>query len=173
MASEEELTPKIEELEKKKSELIDRIKQLNRMIRYKEYELKALIPYLDQHKDVDTIGPKKQKRAIEFKISTAAYTPKMEKDLIKELKKVEESISSVREVEKARRKQKYVEKDLLDGKNEIVQIEQELKTIRESLKSYYGQLKTIKGPIRRPVDQKRDEEEDMVALGDLALIEKE
>ena len=120
---EETLKAKVDELEKKKSELIERIKQLNRRIRYKNYEQKALQPFLEQTKDVQVAPLRKQKRALEFKISTAAYTPKMEREILKHLKKVDEQLEKVKEVERARRKIKYVEQDISEGEAEIGKIE--------------------------------------------------
>lgn len=173
MASEEELRSKIEELEKKKSELIERIKQLNRRIRYKKYEKKALEPFLEQTKEVRTGQYHKRKKGLEFKIATSAYTPKMEKDLIKELKKVEKKLDEVREVERARRKYQYVEKDILEGETEVGQIEVELKSIRDELKKLYNELKTVRIAARKQAAAEARAEEDLVALGDLALIEKD
>ncbi len=172
MASEDELRTKIEELEKKKSELIERIKQLNRRIRYKKYEQKALGPFLEQTKDVKIAPYHKQKRALEFRISTAAYTPKMEKELIKELREVDKKLGEVREVERARRKIKYVEQDITEGEAEIVKIEVELKAIREDLKKLYDEMKSIRATSRKQMAAQERAEEDMVALGDLATIEK-
>lgn len=170
---EETLRTKVEELEKKKTELIDRIKQLNRRIRYKKYEQKALQPFLEQTKNVQVASYRKQKRALEFKISTAAYTPKMEKDLLKHLKKVDEQLDKVKEVERARRKIKYVESDISDGESEIAKIEIELKAIRDELKKYYDEMKTMRISARKQAAAQARAEEDMVALGDLAFIEKE
>jgi uncharacterized coiled-coil DUF342 family protein len=170
---EEMLKTKVEELEKKKAELIERIKQLNRRIRYKKYEQKALQPFLEQTKDVQVASFRKQKRALEFKISTAAYTPKMEREILKHLKKVDEQLDKVKEVERARRKIKYVENDISEGESEIVKIETELKVIREELKKYYDEMKTMRISQRKQAAAQARAEEDMVALGDLAFIEKE
>jgi uncharacterized coiled-coil DUF342 family protein len=173
MATEDELRIKIEELEKSKSELIERIQQLNRRIRYKKYEQKALLPFLEQTKDVRIIPFRKQKRALEFRISTAAYTPRMEKELLKELKKVDDQLDKVKEVERARRKQVYVEKDILEGETEIGTIEVQLKTIREELKKLYDDLKGVRIVARKQAAADARADDDLVALGDLALIEKE
>lgn len=173
MANEEELKAKIEELEKKKSELIERIRQLNRRIRYKKYEQKALLPFLEQTRDVQVIPYRKQKRALEFRIATSAYTPRMEKELIKQMKKVDEQLDKVKEVERARRKIRYVEKDITDGEGEIGTIETDLKSIREELKKLYDEMKGIRMAARKQAAAQAKVEEDMVALGDLAMIEKE
>jgi uncharacterized coiled-coil DUF342 family protein len=173
MASEDELRTRIEELEKRKSELIERIKQLNRRIRYKKYEQKALEPFLEQTKDVKIAPYHKQKRALEFRISTAAYTPKMEKELIKHLREVDKKLEGVREVERARRKIKYVEQDITEGEGEITKIEVELKVVREDLKKLYDEMKTIRMSNRKQAAAQARAEEDLVALGDLATIEKD
>jgi uncharacterized coiled-coil DUF342 family protein len=173
MADEEELRAKIDELEKKKSELIERIKQLNRRIRYKKYEQKALEPFLEQTKDVQIAPFRKQKRALEFRISTAAYTPKMERELIKQLKKVDEQLDKVKEVERARRKIRYVEQDITEGESEIAKIEVDLKAIRDELKKLYDEMKGYRISARKQAQAAARAEEDLVALGDLALIEKE
>lgn len=171
--TEEELKTKIDELESKKTELIERIKALNRRIRYKKFEQKALEPFLEQTKDVQIAPLRKQKRAVEFRIATAAYTPKMEKELIKHLKKVDEELDKVKEVERARRKIKYVEQDISDGEAEIGRIEGELKTIRDELRKLYDEMKTFRISARKQAAAQARQEEDLVALGDLAMIEKE
>ncbi len=170
---EEQLKAKIDELEKQKAELIERIKALNRRIRYKKFEQKALQPFLEQTKDVQIAPFRKQKRALEFRISTAAYTPKMEKELIKQLKKVDEQLDKVKEVERARRKIKYVEQDITDGESEIGKIEVELKVIRDELKKLYDEMKSIRLSARKQAAAQARADEDLVALGDLALIEKD
>lgn len=173
MMDEEALKSRIDELEKRKGELIDRIKQLNRRIRYKEYEEKALRPFLEQTKHVQIAPFRRQRRALEFKIATAAYTPKMEKELIKKLKKVDEELEKHKEVERARRKIRYVEKDITEGKEEIGKIEEELKTIRGELRKLYDDMKTYRISARKQAAAEAKAEEDLVALGDLAMIEKE
>lgn len=170
---EDALKAKIDELEKKKSELIERIKALNRRIRYKKYEQKALEPFLEQTKDVQVAPLRKQKRALDFRISTAAYTPKMEKDLLKQLKKVDEELDKVKEVERARRKIKYVLQDITDGETEITKIETELKVIRDELKKLYDEMKGYRMTQRKQAQAQQKAEDDLVALGDLAMIEKE
>lgn len=172
MESEEETKAKIDALENKKSELIERIKQLNRRVRYKKYEQKALEPFLEQTKEVRISPLRKRKKALEFKISTSAYTPKMEREWLKEVRKLDEELDKLKEVERARRKSRYVEQDILDGEKEIGTIEEELKTIRTELRKLYDDMRSIKSAARKAVAAQERLEEDLVALGDLALIEK-
>jgi uncharacterized coiled-coil DUF342 family protein len=173
MTDEETLKSKIDELEKRKGGLIDRIKQLNRRIRYKEYEEKALRPFLEQTKHIQIAPFRRQRRALEFKIATAAYTPKIEKDLIKKLDKIDEELAKHKEVERARRKIKYVEQDLTEGKAEISNIEVDLTSIRGELRTLYDEMKTYRISARKEAAANARAEEDLVALGDIALIEKE
>ncbi len=172
MESEEEIKTRIDELESKKGDLIERIKKLNRRVRYKKYEKKALEPFLEQTKDV-RIGPfRKRKKALEFKISTSAYTPKMEREWLKEVRKLDEKLDELKEVERARRKKRYVEQDIEEGEKEIVTIEEELKVIRGELRTLYDGVREMKSAARKAAAAQERLEEDMVALGDLALIEK-
>lgn len=170
MDREEELKSQIEGLEQEKSKLIDRIKVLNRRVRYKKYEKKALEPFLEQTKDVRIAPFRRKKRGLEFRISTQAFTPRQEREMLKRLRKVEDKLNELREVERARRKKKYVERDIEEGEKEIGEIEEKLQSLRADLRKYYDELKTIRTERRRSAPKERKEE--MVALGDLALMEK-
>ncbi len=171
----------VEILEAKKAELIGRIQKAYRKIRYKKYEQQTLEPFLKETEAVQIAPLRKRKRALEFKISTAAYTPKMEREILKQMREIDAELDKVKEVEKARRKAKYVVQDIAEAENEIKKIEEELKVIREELKKHYGAMKnqqrrTEGGYRERKQGEKppvRNEEDDYVSLGDIALIEKE
>jgi len=173
MADEEGIKSKIEELEKRKAELIEKIKKINRRLRYKKYEKKALEPFLEQTKTVVVEPYRRKKRILEFKISTQAYTPKLEKEWLKEVKKVDKKLEELKEVERARRKSRYIDKDIEEAEGEITFIETELKSLRDDLKKLYDAMKEIRLVARKAAGEAKREEEDLVALGDLALIEKE
>lgn len=172
MESEEELKTRIDKLEDEKRKLIDRIKKLNSRIRYKKYEKKALEPFLEQTKDVKVAPYRKRKRALEFKISTSAYTPNMERQWLKEVRKLDQKLDELKEVEKARRKKRYVDQDIEEGEGEITGIEEKLHGIRAELRKLYGDMREIKSAARKAAVAQERIEEDMVALGDLAMIEK-
>ena len=97
----------------------------------------------------------------------------MEKELIKKLNKVDEELAKHKEVERARRKIKYVEQDITEGKTEISTIEVELTSIRGELRGLYDEMKTYRISARKQAAADAKAEEDLVALGDLALIERE
>lgn len=172
MTKEEELNSKIQELEKAKNELIERIKELNKRLRYKKYEQKALEPFLEETKNVRTGPLRKHKRDLEFRISTQAYTPQIERELLKEMKKVDSELEKMREIEWARKKKRLVEQDVEEANKEILSIEEKLKTIREELKQLYDNIKTIRSATKRGVKFGGFEDE-MLTLGDIGIIEKE
>jgi len=169
----EEIQQKIKDLETSKTDLIEKIKHLNRRVRYKKFEQKALEPYLDQTKDVQIFPLRKQRNMMEFRIATQAYTPRMERELLKEVKRLDEQLSSVRDVERARRKKRYVDQDVEQGEKDIVQIESSLKEIRDKLRKLYDDAKAVRFAAKRSASAKTvPADDDMVSLGDLAFIER-
>ncbi len=169
MADQENLNSRIEGLEKQKAELIEKLKKLNGRLRYKRYEQKALEPFLEQTKDV-RVGPlRKKKEIVEFRIATQAYTPKMEREWIKELKKIEDELGKVREVEKARRKKMFVEQDIAQAEKETAELEGQLNGIREELKKLYDNRKLVQSISKRGIRFGGFKED--ITLGDIGVIE--
>ncbi|VVB97994.1 Uncharacterised protein [uncultured archaeon] len=155
-------------LEARKAELLERISKLNGRLRYKQYEKKALEPFLEQTKDV-RVGPiRKNLRELEFRISTQAYTPKIEKDLVKQVKKLEAELGKVSEVEKARRKKMLVDGDIEQVLKEIASIEPELKKIRDELNDHYESMRSERKQAKKGIKS-----DHMVTLEDVAVFEKE
>jgi len=166
----EEVEGRIKELEDAKTKLINEIKKNYGRIRYKKYEGKALEPFLKETENV-MIGPVRKKlRRLEFKIATQAYTPQIERQLVKEVKKVEAELKELRAVEKARRKKKLVAQDIVDCEKRIEEIEGELKGMRSELRELYGKLKTMKSGKKHGIvfGEKPDE---MVSMEDIVVIE--
>jgi len=171
MADEEEIKGKIVELEKQKNDLIEKLKRINSRLRYKRYEQKALEPFLEQTKNI-RIGPlKRQKQVIDFRIATQAYTPKLEKEWIKELKKVDEQLDKVKEIEKVRRKKVFVEQDIAQAEKELAENETKLNAIREELKKLYDTRRVIQSITRKGV--RIGGFKDDITLGDIGIIETE
>lgn len=169
MANEDEIKIKIQELEKQKSDLIERLKKINGRLRFKRYEQKALEPFLEQTKDVHIGSLRRQKKIIEFRISTQAYTPKMEREWIKEVKKIDEQLEKVKEVEKARRKKMFVEGDIAEAEKGICEIEIKLNAIREELKRLYDNRKIIQSIAKRGINIGGFKDD--ITIGDIGVIE--
>ncbi len=166
----EEIESRISVLEKKKAELLEQIKVLNKRLRYKQYEHKALKPFVDQTRDVN-IGPlKRQKNAMEFRISTQAYTPRLEREWLKEINKLEERLKEVREIEWARRKIRLVEKDITECEGSIKPIETELNQIRDELRRLYDDVRSARDAVRRAMKYSGPGD-DLVTLGDIGIME--
>jgi uncharacterized coiled-coil DUF342 family protein len=168
----DEIEKQIKGLENSKIELIGRIRFLTRRVRLKKYEQKALVPYLEQTRDVQIRPLRKKRNRIEFMIATAAYTPRLEKQWLKEVRKLDEQLAKVREIEKARRKKILVDQDIVEGEKEIDEIDSGLKNTREKLRKLYDEAKSARMAVKRSTMAAQIAEEDMVALGDLAIIDK-
>jgi uncharacterized coiled-coil DUF342 family protein len=164
----DEAEERVRFLEKKKADLLEKISKLNGRLRYKQHEQKGLEPFLEKTKDVMIGSLRKELRQLEFRISTQAYTPKIEKDLIKRVKQLEEELTAVAEVEKARRKKKLIEGDILDINKEIADIEPELKKIREELNDHYDSVRAAKKVVSKGIKS-----DHLVTLEDIAVFEKE
>lgn len=167
--NDDQMKSQITPLESEKNSLIERIKELNKRFRYKNYELKALEPFLKQHEKVN-VGPlRERKRKLDFRITTQAYTPKIERDLLKELKKIEDELTKYKDVEKGRRKERFVKQDLLEIQAETSKIEERLKVIREELKILYEESSQIRATSRKEAAIKAFKN-DMATLEDMGII---
>ena len=171
----EKINQEIKTLEDTKVEMIDRVRYLTRRIRFKKFEQKALEPYLEETRDVQIAPLRKRRNRMEFMIATAAYTPKIEREWLKEVRKLDEELEKVKEVERARRKIRFVEDDIKDGELEIVDLENKIRDSKDKLRRLYDEAKSVRMSVRRISSAAASSpmmEEDMVTLGDLAMIER-
>jgi uncharacterized coiled-coil DUF342 family protein len=156
-----EMEEKIKELENEKKSLIEEIKRLSERLKYKKLERQALIPFLEQTKDVDVSHLKRKLKRLEFKISTQAYTLKIERQMIKKVKEIEAELTKYEPVERARRKEKLIKKDIEKINEKIRKKEEKLKNIRAELKKLYMERK-----------RQKSLGDHTVTLADVAIIEK-
>jgi len=171
----EKINQEIKTLEDTKVEMIDRVRYLMRRIRFKKFEQKALEPYLEETRDVQIAPLRKRRNKMEFMIATAAYTPKIEREWLKEVRKLDEALEKVKEVERARRKIRFVEDDIKQGEQEVVDLENKIRDSKDKLRRLYDEAKSVRMSVRRTSSAAASSpmmEEDMVTLGDLALIER-
>lgn len=167
----EMIQEKIKNLETSKADMIGRIRYLTRRIRFKKFEQKALTPYLEQTKEVRIAPLRKRRNRMEFMIATAAYTPRMEREWLKEVRKLDEELEKVKEIEKARRKKRFVDEDIETGEQEVKDLEKGLQDVKDRLRRLYDEAKSVKMATRRSVSASAAMEDEMVSLGDLAMIE--
>lgn len=132
-----ELKEKIFKLEEDKKKFINEIRKLNDRKRYKAYEKRALEPFVEKTKDVRTGYLRREIKSVEYRIATQAYTPKKERELLKELKSLQFEYDKVIEIERARRKLTLVARDIDYIDADITKIEESLKAIRTELNDLY------------------------------------
>ncbi len=167
---------RIEGLEAKKRYLIDRIVELNKKIRYKEVQQKAINESIKAEGGMDIKQLKRKLRALEFKISTQAHTPKHERKFIKQMEELEKSYDKALRIEKMKNKIKLIQKDIDAYKSEILKIDLELKDIRNRISAMSQNSKKKNHRKERPtvITKATEEETDIeFTLGDLAIIEHE
>ncbi len=168
MNSKEYVENSIKELKARKAGFLEKIGKLNGRLRYKEYEKKALEPFLEQTKNV-RVGPlRKALRDLETRIATQAYTPKIEKELVKEVKKIEVELAKVSEVEWARRKKMLVDGDIERARKEIAAIEPELRKIRKELDDFYEDMRSS----RKEAKVMKTKGDHTLTLEEIAVFEK-
>ncbi|MEM4366870.1 MAG: hypothetical protein QW035_01930 [Candidatus Anstonellales archaeon] len=164
------LEGEIAKLEERKKELIEKIKEVNRRVLYKKYELKALEPFLKETSEVNTLPIRKTISRLEFKLSTQGYTLKREREIVKMIKSLEKELKKIEPIEKARKKKRFIEKDLQDLGAQAEEIEKQLKEIRENIADLQKKRKEMKKDLVR---RKRIEDTELVSLEDVVVIEKE
>lgn len=166
----EAVEAEIMQLEERKKGLIEKIKEINRKVLYKKYELKALEPFLKETSQVDTLPIRKTISKLEFKLSTQGYTLKREREIVKMIKELEKELKKIEPIEKARKKKKFVERDLQDLGAQAEDIEKQLKEIRERIIELQKIRKSMKKELAR---KKKIEDTELVSLEDVVVIEKE
>lgn len=164
--SEQDIKNCIETLKAEKHKLIKIIKNLEERIRYKEYEQKALEPFLEQTKNIKITPLRKLLNQLEFKISTQAYTPKIEKDLIKEVKHIEKELSKTTHIEKSRKRMEVIKNEIKEDKERVENAKKEFNRIQEELNINYKRLHDAKK------EQKRIDSH-FITLEEAALFNKE
>lgn len=181
-----EIEEKIGKLEKEGNKLIEEIRRINGRLGYKSYEEKAIEPYLKRKEEV---RPGRLYRAlddVEFRIATEAYTPKIEKEMIKEAKKIKEGLKEAVVVGKMRKRQSFIRRDIKKLEEERKGVEKRLDEVRKRLRDLYDEKRKRE---REKMDEKRREEkkkrekrkwkdymkpvDKFVSLEEICIIEKE
>ena len=167
----EMIQEKIKNLETNKADMIGRIRYLTRRMRFKKFEQKALAPFLEETREVRIAPLRKRRNRMEFMIATAAYTPRIEREWLKEVRKLDMELEKVKEIEKARRKKRFVDEDIENGEKEINDLEKGLNDAKDRLRRLYDEAKSVKMATRRSVSASAAMEDEMVSLGDMAMID--
>ncbi len=165
-----ELKQRIQKVENEKNDLIEEAKKINKRLHYKTLELKALQPFIQENKQIRAGPHRRELRILEFKVSTQAYTPKIERTLLKKIKEVRKNLNESLKVEQARKKAQLVEKDIkeIDGKKE--EIDKKLSEIREEINSLRGKIKQRREerkPIKKAASPKQEKTSGYLSLEEI------
>jgi hypothetical protein len=160
----------IRKLTDRKQELIERIKRISKGLKYKTIELKALEPLEAQAEKENPFILIRKLKKLEFRLSTQASTPKMEKLMMKEIIDLERKIRKVKPLLTASSRIRRVREDLKYYEGEMVKIESELKTIRERLRDLIDKRKMDRAAEKNGISYEQEEtaEEHFTSLEDMA-----
>ncbi|VVC04789.1 Uncharacterised protein [Candidatus Burarchaeum australiense] len=173
-------------LENKKNELIERAKQLDRIIYGKSCEKKALESVLGGKMQGTSAGRLREDvEALEFKIATEAYTLDKERALLKDIKKKKEQLAEAVDTSRKYSRLRYLgegivilqkqredlEKEIQTAKAEII------KTRRKEEGQHFKQEKTRKvvekhEQYKKEMEQYRGAKPESLELGDIAVIRR-
>ncbi|VVB65594.1 Uncharacterised protein [Candidatus Gugararchaeum adminiculabundum] len=144
----ETVGPKINELEAKKQELIVKVVEINKQLRYKEHKLEAIKGLVSGEKAKNPFQLKRELKKLEFEISQS-MNAKRERELIKEVRIKEEEFEKARELDHMRRKVSLVEGDIELLKKEQLEIDKQIQEVRAGLKTQYDSAKLNRKEVRR------------------------
>jgi|GEM_PF-3070243 predicted nucleic acid-binding Zn-ribbon protein len=186
----EEETDSREALEKKKAELLEKLKEADRRYKYKMYEGKALREMLEKKRNETNLPPareiKKRINRLEFLISTEARTLQQERELVKEVKEWERKLKEAVEIERMGRRLRFIEEDMRKAGEQVAELERKVNEIRNALKEKMKERrKTAKESklleLKRKVEEERKKEvepflqkesDGKVDLGEICVIKK-
>lgn len=167
----DELKRKIRKLEEEKKSLIEDLKKSMKNLKYKKIEYQALVPLAKKAQELKIDTVLKKLRALEFKLSTQAISPKAEKKLIKQILELEKKLEKYRPMIIARKRISYVEKDIKELEEKIKEIESKLSEIRKNIGKLNSTLKNVIEGKKRGILYGQEEVE--LSLENIAVIEKE
>ncbi|GEM_PF-4941525 len=136
---EEQQDPKnrLETLEVKKRELLDRMRKVNNAMRDKREEVIRLVPSLRGKAWLRGEKTKSAVDTIEFEISTQAFTPAQERMLLKKLKKAQEDMDAALKLDGMRGKVDEARKVMGSLAAERDALDAGLKAVRADLETTY------------------------------------
>ncbi|MCX8174642.1 MAG: hypothetical protein N3E51_00340 [Candidatus Micrarchaeota archaeon] len=120
--------------------IIELLKQKNEQASQARKKIAEIMPALRGKGASHTMKLAEEAARIEFSISTEAYTPKKEKELLKRLRQIRQELSKHKELDSARRALEEARKNLRAVMSEIRSLEHELAQARKKCDEKYAQL---------------------------------
>ena len=171
----DELTKAIEEERKAKGILLDELRRYKRRLAYKLAEKEALSKINAENaaskKGTKNIGYlRRRKEALEFRISTEAFTLSAEKDLIRKNQEVEEELDEAINHYRMKRKADFVNGDIEELGKKIEETYSKLQEIEKKLDVLYGGLRKQRGQHREKRHEYHQAPVQEVSFADIAII---
>lgn len=168
----DELTKGIEEERKKKGLLLDNLRRFRRRLAYKLAEKEAIAKMnVAGKKSTKNIGYlRRKKEALEFRISTEAFTLEAEKDLIRKKQEVEEELQEAINSYRMKRKAEFVNSDIEDLNKKIEETNVQLQELEKRLDILYGGLRRQRAPPRPRKQEHQPHVVQEVSFADIAVI---
>lgn len=158
MESVEDPKQKLEALEAKKRELIDKIRNVNSSMRAKRDDVVKLVPSLRGRAWLHGERTKTAVDSIEFEISTSAYTPAQERLMLKRLKKAQGEMDEALKLEGVRGKVEAARKEMGELAAQRDAIDLELRTVRADLETTYKLILESNAAAYKQMKEKRQDQ---------------
>ncbi len=176
----------IDAIRDKRKLLIEQIKKVRKKVNYKLAEQETIERFLQMNEGVKDYEDKlrkvrmltKQKRRLEFSISTESFSLADEKLLIGKIKLINAELDGSLRVVKLFRKRDLVKKDLEEYTAQLNKLDVEIADLDKQLDDLYSGLRKLlkmgEAKRERPKLKKRDERPrtQEVNLEDIAIIKK-
>ncbi|MCX6770271.1 MAG: hypothetical protein NT051_06410 [Candidatus Micrarchaeota archaeon] len=124
----------------KRQDILNKLKEKNPLVLEARRKISQILPALRGSGSGHTMGLIREAERLEFSIATEAYTPKKEKELIKQLREIRTELSKHKELDAARKKID-AERAILDSLlSEIKTLENSLLNVRKECDVAYSEV---------------------------------
>jgi len=182
----QELKTQIDLLKKQRSDQMGRIRECQRRLNYKSTEQEAITQLLEMERQKEKSGKprpimgklKRQRHALEFKVSTEAPSLAQEKAFVRKINELNAQIEEGMKLERMERKKGLVAKDIVEFQTRLNALVAEIVQTDTKLDELYASVRRILGIGRqrpkeqgqsRPKPQQRQAE---INLEDIVVIKK-
>lgn len=159
MVEQDPLLEKKMALENEKKALIEKIKAVNRRLRYKQYEFKALSSMSPEDSIVPLSIARKRLNQLEFRIATESTNLAQERKMMREIREAEEDFSRALKHQRFVRKLEYVKGDIAAAEKEAAALDVEIKKKREQINEIERDMAARKRKAVRVKERERKERE--------------
>ncbi len=176
----------IEEAKQKRRELVESKKKESKTLHYKMFELQTVTALIDMgklgdYKEKSALVRKllRQKRGLEFRISTESFSLNDEKELIRKIREIDKQLNDALRTVKLFRKKELVTKDIEEYTKKVNDAKAGITAINDEITNMYDRLKRMlnmqerraQKPIRQPA-KRQAPAAPSINLESIAVIKK-